>query len=102
MTRPVFFSIVMIALSFWTHAAEPEGDSEPAAAQVGTTIVGDQEAPLGLFLAPWKDASRSEVMDIPGLYDTPLDPVSPEGFARSARYYSVGRAYRTERLMRNH
>ena len=89
---------MLITPASLAEAPEPETPTET----IGTTVVGDQEAPLGLFLAPWKGSSRSEVGLVPGLHDAPVETINAEGFARSARYYSVGRAYRAERLMRNH
>lgn len=82
-----------MALSLSVHAAD--------APEAGITIVGDQDAALGLFLAPWKDEFRAEIDHAPGHLDPPLAAVDPKGFARAHTYYASGRAYRAERLQRN-
>lgn len=92
-------------LLLFSHSARAQSDQDterPGTSEIGTTIVGDQEAPLGLFFAPWKESSTLDLIHAPGLHDAAAAPVDAEGFARAARYHSVGRAYRTERLMRNH
>ena len=67
----------------------------------GTTIVGDQEAAVGLFLAPWKDEARAELDRPPGLADHEPSPVNVPAQARVNTYFEIGRAYRRERLQRN-
>lgn len=72
-------------------------ESDPA----GTTIVGDQDAALGLYLMPWKEERPSDLHRAPGMHDEPMAPVDDAAFARTSRYYAAGRAYRAERLQRN-
>jgi hypothetical protein len=67
----------------------------------GTNIMGDRDAALGLFLAPWKEEERADLGRPPGLQDPTPAPIDAEGFARTTTYYQTGRAYRTERLQRN-
>ncbi len=46
------------------------------AAKVGTTIVGDDEAALGLYLMPWKDEDQRPAARCPSRYtqaQTPAD-----------------------------
>ncbi len=88
-----------------TIAAESKPEAAEAAAdlqQMGITVMGDQDAPLGLFLAPWKEETRADVLQAPGVHDQPATALRAEGYARATQYYAVGRAYRSERLMRNH
>ena len=72
----------------------------PPPQQRGTTIVGEQEAAVGLYLAPWKNEQPAEVSRPPGLYDPVPAPLDTAGHARAAEHYAVGRAYRAERLLR--
>ena len=77
-------------------------DTAPAApGAVGSNIMGDRDAALGLFLAPWKEEERADLGRPPGLQDPRPAPIDAEGFARTTTYYQTGRAYRTERLQRN-
>lgn len=85
--------VALLLIFTCTHAAE----TTPA----GTTIVGDQEAAVGLFLAPWKDEARAELDRPPGLADRELSPVNVPAQARVNTYFEIGRAYRRERLQRN-
>lgn len=75
-------------------------DASSPAATAGTTVVGEQDAAVGLFLAPWKNESRSELDRPPRLLDPDFAPVDAVGYARSAEHYASGRAYRAERLLR--
>lgn len=71
--------------------------------RIGTHILGDQDAAVGLFLAPWKEEMpAAEIQRPPGLHDQSLTIVDPLNFARANTYYTTGRAYRRERLQRNH
>lgn len=95
----LMLATALLLLSFQISAASPPDEDLQ---QMGITVMGDQEAPLGLFLAPWKEETRAEVLQAPGVHDQPADAVPAEGFARATQYYAAGRAYRSERLMRNH
>jgi hypothetical protein len=75
-------------------AAEP---AEPA----GTTIVGEREAAVGLYLAPWQDEQASDLDRPPGLYDVPLQILDPQRFGLQAEYDEAIRDYRRERLYRS-
>lgn len=73
-----------------------------AAPSFGTTIVGDQDAALGLYLMPWKDERPSRISRAPGLHDEQPALIDSQAYARTSTYYATGRAYRAERLQRNH
>lgn len=95
MKRPAaaFSGFALLLISQYLSAAEP--------VPTGTTIVGDQDAAVGLFLAPWKDETRAELDRPPGLVDHALKPVDVSAQARVNTYFEIGRAYRRERLQRN-
>ncbi|MGQ0699797.1 MAG: hypothetical protein ACT4PZ_16335 [Panacagrimonas sp.] len=87
-------AVLLAIATFDLHAAG-------TAPEAGITIMGDQDAAVGLFLAPWKDERRGDVDRAPALLDPAAAPTDAQGFARSATYYMTGRAYRVERLQRN-
>lgn len=99
MRIPVRLTLITVMLLAGSAGALHAEDAPQP--QSGTTIVGDQDAALGLFLAPWKDESRAELGRAPGLHDRPMTAVDPTDFARVSTYYAAGRAYRAERLQRN-
>ncbi len=62
---------------------------------VGTTIVGDQESPIGLYITPWKDEYAERGLDRPArLLDEALLPIDPATFRRQIEYYETIAAYR--------
>jgi multidrug efflux pump subunit AcrA (membrane-fusion protein) len=79
-------------------AAQTGTDSASAA---GTTIIGEREAAIGLYLAPWQDEHASDLDRPPGLYDVPLQTLDVQRFRRQADYDEAIRDYRRERLYRS-
>lgn len=79
------------ALSATTTAARNE---------TGTTIVGDQDAAVGLFLAPWKNEAREIDNRPPGLLDPELGIADPAAQSRVVEHQAASRAYRTEQVLR--
>lgn len=68
----------------------------------GTTILGDQDAAVGLYLAPWKDEEpAADLGRAPGLHDEAPVPLDASAFARTSTYYSTVRAWRAERLQKH-
>ncbi len=65
----------------------------------GTTIIGDQESPIGLYITPWKNASAERGLDRPARFlEEELLPVDPEVFHRQIEYYDTISAYRRRQL----
>lgn len=102
MKRFLLMPLLFLACSAAFADPVPDAEGDTPDVPIGTTVVGDTDVPLGLFLAPWKNASRAELLSVPGLHDVLVEPVGARGFSRSARYYALAREYRAERLMRNH
>ncbi|MFA5940449.1 MAG: hypothetical protein WC809_13915 [Sinimarinibacterium sp.] len=90
----------MLALTLLAVAL-PAAGAAPAADAEGTTIVGEREAAIGLYLAPWQDETSSDLDRPPGLYDVPLQPLDPQRFRLQADYDETIRDYRRERLFRS-
>lgn len=85
--------LVALLLATATVGAAEEGS--------GTTIVGDQDAAVGLYLAPWKNEEPADIGLVPGLQDEVAAPVDSEDFSRVHTYHSTLRAWRIERLQKN-
>ncbi|MEQ1439104.1 hypothetical protein AAG565_07055 [Fontimonas sp. SYSU GA230001] len=82
-------------------AALPVAGTAPAADAEGTTIVGEREAAVGLYLAPWQGETASDVDRPPALHDVPPQSIDPQRFRRLADYDEAIRDYRRERLFRS-
>ena len=62
---------------------------------VGTTIFGEQEAPIGLYITPWKDDYAERGLDRPArLLDEAMEPIDPATFRRQIEYYETITEYR--------
>ena len=75
--------------------ARPSADTpiEPTAAPqslpgAGTTVVGEREAPIGLYIMPWRQSQAEAGLDKPArLLDEQLLPLDPEVFRRQVEYH---------------
>lgn len=71
----------------------PEPAPAPAPGTVtppagGTTVIGEQEAPIGLYIMPWRQSSAERGLDRPArLLDEALLPLDPEVFRRQVEYH---------------
>lgn len=66
--------------------------SEPArtAGDAGTTIIGERESPIGLYIMPWRDARPETDMDRPArLLQEELLPVDEHVFVRQIEYHNA-------------
>lgn len=81
-------------------AAAPVDDGEkPVGGDSGTTIVGEQESPIGLYITPWKDEYAERGMDRPArLLDEELLPIDRATFSRQVEYFAKIDAYRKAKL----
>lgn len=68
----------------------------------GTTIVGEDESPIGLYITPWKNdyAERGVARPKYQLEELP-NPVDPDTFHRQNEYYDTITAYRNAELARS-
>jgi len=65
----------------------------------GTVVVGDKEAPIGLFITPWKDGYAENGLDRPARFvDVDTSPIDPDTFQRRINYYNVITDYRQAHL----
>ena len=53
----------------------------------GTTIIGDRELPIGLYISPWRSATPGKELDKPSRYlDVGRTALDPEVFKRQVEY----------------
>lgn len=90
--------VMLLALATASGATGLAIASEEGA---GSTIVGDQDAAVGLYLAPWKNEEPADLALVPGLHDEAPLPLDDTDFARVHSRYSTLRAWRIERLQKN-
>lgn len=76
---------------------------KPAAGGVtaGTTIVGEQESAIGLYLTPWKDEHAAVMSRPPALLDEPAASGNSGLQSQPGSYNDIA-AYQRERFRRNH
>jgi hypothetical protein len=82
------------AISTEEPALSPEPEAAPQKpggvqkARTGTTVIGEQEAPLGLYIMPWRQSQAQAGLDRPArLLDEALLPLDPEVFKRQVEYH---------------
>ena len=70
--------------------AAPEQPARPGQVQkarTGTTVIGEQEAPIGLYIMPWRQSQAQAGLDRPArLLDEALLPLDLDVFKREVEY----------------
>jgi hypothetical protein len=70
--------------------APPEQPAKPGQVQkarTGTTVIGEQEAPIGLYIMPWRQSQAQAGLDRPArLLDEALLPLDLDVFKRQVEY----------------
>lgn len=76
----------------------PPADEQPALdtgktprpAEAGTTIVGDNESPIGLYITPWRESHAEKDIDRPArLLQEEMLPIDKDVFERQVEYYDA-------------
>ena len=68
--------------------ARPAPTGPVTAPKLGTTIVGEQETPLGLYIMPWRNSAAQGGLDRPArLLNEALGPLDTDVFRRQVEYY---------------
>lgn len=94
------FGLLLLAATLPTQAQDEMpavgGNAPlPAAARVaepsvGTTIIGERESPIGLYITPWRDADAEADIDRPArLLQEKLQPLDEKVFLRQVEYYEA-------------
>jgi hypothetical protein len=74
-------------------------DAQPGDEGTGTTIIGDRESPIGLYLTPWKNEYATRGMDRPAqIVQEQMAPIDPQVFKRQNTYYDTIQEYRRAEL----
>ena len=74
-----------LALSSLPALAQEDGPSAPRS---GTSIVGERESPIGLYITPWRKSAAEADIDRPArLLDEAIEPLDPNVFLRQTEYY---------------
>lgn len=80
----------MPAVGGMPQQSERERPAATGASASGTTIVGERESPIGLYIMPWRDARPEEGMDRPArLLQEKLLPLDEEVFVRQIEYHNA-------------
>lgn len=65
-------------------------DREDLREDGGTTIVGERESPIGLYITPWRDAYSEQDIDRPArLLQVDMSPIDREVFGRQVEYHKA-------------
>ncbi len=67
---------------------------------LGTSIVGEQEAAIGLFIVPWVADRPSDIDRPPRLFEVPLEPLDAADFGLQVKTWQQMEAYRRSLLSR--
>jgi hypothetical protein len=71
-------------------AAKPEADDKTKHdADLGMSILGNQEAPKSLVIVPWKSSEIGQGLGISTLLDDSRQPIDKEVFMRVLSYYEL-------------
>ena len=74
--------------------ATPATPAVPARAEKGTTVVGDTDSPIGLFIMPWRNSAAEKDIDRPArLLQSDMSPIDPIVFDRQTEYFDVLEAH---------
>ena len=75
--------------------------AKPVASDSGTTIVGDQDAAIGLDLLPWKDEAAADIDRAPGWLDQSPQAFDIQAFRQRIEADDALAAYRRSHLEQN-
>ena len=88
----VLFSAVMIGAQ--ANGSEEPGDPDAKMA-TGMSILGNKEAPMSLFIVPWKSSELGAETDLTRTLNERQAPVDREVFSRELDFYQVSAASKT-------
>ncbi len=63
---------------------------QPSTPSSGTTIIGERESPIGLYIMPWRDSRAEDDLDRPArLLQEKLVPLDEDVFLRQIEYHTA-------------
>jgi hypothetical protein len=101
MSRITLLAAIALLVMMRSAVAQDNDGAASSGSGPGTTIIGEQDTAVGLYLTPWQDETASNVDRPPGLYAPPLVQLDPQEFQRLVDYDDARLAYRRERLQRS-
>lgn len=97
--------IALLCLLLWLPAATTAQDEMPSVGGakpalpapaeaktpgVGTTILGERESPIGLYITPWRNATAEKDIDRPArLLQEKMLPIDEDVFLRQVEYHNA-------------
>ena len=85
--------IALLAFSLPGLAQAQAGAAEEPAVKTdnaGTTVVGDRESPIGLYITPWRNDAPEAALDRPARFlEEQLLPIDADVFRRQLEYYNT-------------
>lgn len=80
--------LLLIALP--TFAQQPSETPAVETDRDGTTVVGDRESPIGLYITPWRNAAPEAELDRPARFlEEELLALDADVFRRQIEYYNT-------------
>lgn len=72
-----------------TRAQDAQAEAEaPAGSRIGTTVIGERESPIGLYITPWRRSAPEPTLDRPArLLVVEPEPVDHEVYRRQVEYH---------------
>lgn len=69
-------------------------NASPKPTEKGTTVVGDTDSPIGLFIMPWRNSAAEKDIDRPArLLQGDMSPIDRIVFDRQTEYFDVLEAH---------
>lgn len=76
----------LLSTQVLAQSEQPAVTTEPA----GTTIIGDRESPIGLYITPWRNAAPESELDRPARFlEEQLLPIDADVFRRQIEYHNT-------------
>ena len=93
MYRKLLFSLCLVLLSAIMVGAEengPNGSGDPEAKAIkGMSVLGNNEAPMSLFIVPWKGSELGAETNLNRTLNAQDVPVDRDVFLRELDFYQV-------------
>ena len=97
--------ILMLLTATTATATGPASKPAQAAVTVSeagsTTIIGEQDSAMGLYLTPWKEEFASGMDQAPSLYRAPMAPLDEGSLRRQTEYRNALSSYRRNHTQRS-
>jgi hypothetical protein len=81
-------------------APDPAETADKRGDEAGTTIIGEKESAIGLYITPWQEEAPNDMDRPPRLLDESLEPIDGRSFQSQVESYDTISAYRRAQLQR--